>query len=103
MNVRRWIGQFRTPDGKPADDLAKVASRTVNGIKVTTVDIRGTYLFKRFPMARQATPKPGHRLLGAIAEAPQAPLFFKLVGLEKTVTSTEADFQRMIDSLRPAM
>ena len=101
-NVRRWIGQFRTADGKPADGLAKVASRTVNGIKVTTVDISGTHLFKPFPMARRATPKPGYRLLGAIAEGPQAPVFFKFVGSEKTVTAGEADFQRMLDTLRPA-
>ncbi len=101
-NVKRWIGQFRTADGKPADALAKIASRTIKGIKVTTVDITGTHLFKAFPMARQATPKPGYRLIGAIAEGPEAPIFFKFIGPRKTVTAGEADFQKMLDSLLPA-
>ena len=101
-NVKRWIGQFRTADGKPADGLAKISTRTVKGIKITFVDIIGTHLFKPFPMARQATPKPGYRLIGAIAEGPEAPIFFKLVGPQKTVTESEADFQGMLDSLRSA-
>ena len=101
-NVKRWIGQFRTAGGKPADQLAKVSTRTVNGIKLTSVDITGTHLFKPFPMARQATPRPGYRLLGVIAEGPEAPIFFKFVGPLKTVTASEADFQGMLDSLRSA-
>ena len=101
-NVKRWIGQFRTADGKPADELAKVSARTINGIKLTTVDITGTHLFKAFPMARQATPKPGYRLIGAIADGPEAPIFFKFVGPRKTVAAGEADFRKMLDSLRPA-
>ena len=99
-NVQRWIGQFRTPDGGPADSLAKRDSETVNGIEITTVDLTGTYLFKPFPMARESTPKPGYRMLAAIAIAPQGPVFFKLTAPKATVDAAEAAFRKMIGALQ---
>lgn len=99
-NVRRWIGQFRAPDGGPADALAKRASETIKGIPVTIIDLTGTYLFKPFPMAQNVTPKPGYRMLAAIAEAPQGPVFFKLTAPEATTTAAEATFRKMLASLK---
>ena len=99
-NVRRWIGQFRAPDGSPADSLAKRATETINGIPVTTIDLTGTYLSKPFPMAQQVTPKPGYRMLAAIAEAPQGPVFFKLTAPKTTTAAAEATFRAMLNSLK---
>ncbi len=99
-NVKRWIAQFQAPDGGPADKLAKTASETINGIKVTTVDLSGTYLFKPFPMAPKATPKPGYRMLAAIAEGSEAPLFFKLTAPKRTADAAEAAFRKMLASLQ---
>ena len=99
-NVKRWIGQFRAPDGGPADSLAKRSTDTVNGTKITTVDLIGTYLFKPFPMAQKSTPKPGYRMLAAIAEAPQGPVFFKLTAPKATADAAEAAFRKMIGSLQ---
>lgn len=98
-NVKRWIGQFQAPDGGPADGLAKRSSKTVNGIEVTLLDLTGTYLFKPFPMAPQATKKPGYRMLAAIAQGKDAPVFFKLTAPVKTAAAAEAAFMKMIDSL----
>ena len=100
-NVKRWLGQFVGADGKPLTSSAvKRTERTVNGIQVTTLDVTGTYLFKAFPMARQATQKPGYRMLAAIAQGPDAPIFFKLTAPGKTATAAQAAFDKMIDSLR---
>lgn len=98
-NVQRWIGQFRAPDGGPADGLAKRSNETINGVKVTTVDVTGTYMFKAFPMAREATPKPGYRMLAAIAEGPEGPIFFKLTAPKATADAAERDFRRMLGAL----
>jgi hypothetical protein len=65
----------------------------------TTIDLTGTYLFKPFPMAQQSTPKPGYRMLAAIAEAPQGPVFFKLTAPKVTTAAAEAIFQKMLASL----
>jgi len=98
-NVQRWIGQFRAPDGGSADKLAKRSSKTVGGVRLTLVDLTGTYMFKPSPMAPKATPKPGYRMIAAIAEGPDAPIFFKLTAPEKTAASAEAAFQEMLDSI----
>jgi hypothetical protein len=99
-NIARWIQQFQAPGGGPADKLAKRADKTFNGIPVTTLDLTGTYLFKPFPMAPQATPKPGYRMLAAIAEGKDAPVFFKLTAPKRTADAAEADFWKMIGALK---
>jgi hypothetical protein len=99
-NVERWIGQFEAPGGGSAADLAKRSERTVNGLEVTLLDLSGTYLFKPFPMAPQATKKPAYRMLAAIVQGKDAPVFFKLTAPAKTAAQTEADFNKMIESLR---
>ena len=99
-NLKRWIGQFQAPGGGPADSLAKVSKKTINGLPVTLIDITGTYLFKPFPMAPQATPKPGYRMLAAMAEGPQGTVFFKFTAPKKTTDAAESQFNGMIDSLK---
>ena len=99
-NIDRWIGQFQAPGGGPADGLAKQAQKTVNGISVTTLDLTGTYLFRPAPMAPNATPKPGYRMLAAIALGNDAPIFFKLTAPKKTTDAAEAAFMAMIESLK---
>jgi hypothetical protein len=99
-NIDRWVKQFQAPNGGPADELAKRADKTVNGIAVTTLDLTGTYLFKPFPMAPKATPKPGYRMLAGIAQGSDAPVFFKLTAPKKTADAAEADFWKMIESLK---
>jgi hypothetical protein len=99
-NIDRWVAQFQAPGGGPADKLAKREDKTVNGIRVTTLELTGTYLFKPFPMAPKATAKPGYRMLAAIAEGADAPVFFKLTAPKKTADAAEADFWKMIESLK---
>lgn len=99
-NIQRWIGQFRAPDGGPADQLAKRSTKTVNGVEVEILDLTGTYLFKASPMAPSATPKPGYRMLAAIAKGPDAPVFFKLTAPKKTADSVESEFFKIVDSIQ---
>jgi hypothetical protein len=94
-NVDRWIGQFQQ-----AKNAAKVEKRTVNGLKVTTVDVSGSYTGMGGPRAPEGPPKPGYRLLGAIVEGPQGSVFFKFTGPAKTVAENQSIFERMISSLK---
>ena len=93
QNLARWAGQF---DQKLAD--VKRQERTVNGIKVTVVEIHGAYKGMAMPGAPAAAPKAGEALLGAIA-ATSPPTFFKLTGPEKTVVGAQRDFDRFVGSL----
>ena len=99
-NVKRWLGQFQKPDGTPVTEKdAHTQKQTVNGLPVTLVDVKGTYSGGG-PMMGPSAPKPGYRLLGAIVEGPQGPLFFKLTGPERTVASADKGFRKMLDSIK---
>lgn len=92
-NVQRWAGQFKE---KPT---AKRERRTVGGMAVTLVAVEGTYTNPGGGMMQSQGEKPGYRLLGAIVEAPEGNVFFKLTGPAATVTAAQAAFDGLIGSL----
>jgi hypothetical protein len=98
-NVDRWKGQFLARDGKPA--VARVASRTVRGLTVTTVDTSGDYSGMGGPMATSPKTVSNYRLLGAIVEAPGGTVFIKFTGPEKTIAANAAKFDQLLASLTP--
>jgi hypothetical protein len=99
-NVKRWVGQFQTAEGKPVDTKAtKTKTEKVNGMPVTTVDVKGTYAGGG-PMMGPSTPKPGYRLLGAIVEGPEGAVFFKLTAPEKTAAAAEKPFRKLLESVK---
>jgi hypothetical protein len=93
-NIERWLNQF--------DDRGKDtrASRDVRGLKVTIVDVSGTYLGGGMT-AGPSEPHPGWALLGAVVEAPGTPYFVKFTGPAATVRASRAAFNALIDSLTP--
>ncbi|WP_233562330.1 hypothetical protein [Sorangium cellulosum] len=94
-NITRWIGQFSEKSGDTPKRELKV-----NDIKVTVVEVKGTFA-SGMPGMGTATPKPNYAMLGAIAETPSGELwFFKMTGPEKTVTGARADFDKLVNSLR---
>jgi len=101
-NVQRWVGQFRKPDGSPAEDTAKIANRTINGISVTVVDVSGSYTGSMMAMQGSDGPKPGFRMLGAIAETGDGLWFVKLTGPAGTVAKWQPSFEAFLDSFETA-
>jgi len=97
-NIERWEEQFVKPEGGTPD--ATVEEKTVNGLKQTWVDIRGTYLFQPMPMASETTEKPGFRMLAGIVETSMGPWFVKFTGPEKTVTEWEDSFYEFMNSFK---
>ncbi len=102
-NIKRWIGQFSQPDGKPSDGLAKTQKRKINGLNVTTIDLSGTYNASMGPMSPTKVSKPGHRLLGGIVEGPQGAVFFKLTGPTKTMKAAQPSFEKLLGSVKPGL
>ena len=91
-NIERWVGQF---DGSP-NYGRKVL--TVHGMKVTRVEIAGTFLAPDSEMQSQGK-RPDWRLLGAIAEGPQGAVFFKFTGPASVIGKATKDFDAMLASL----
>ena len=99
-NVDRWIGQMQQPDGTASKDKARREARTVNGLKVSLVDVSGTYVAEVRPGAADRHNKPNFRLRAAVVETPRGPYFIKMTGPANTVAAADADFKKFVGSLR---
>ena len=97
-NIERWESQMAPPAGEAPAPPAR-ETRTVNGLKVTLVDVRGTYVAEMRPGSAEHNNKPGFRLRAAVVETPKGPYFIKLTGPEKTVAKWDAAFGRFVGSL----
>ena len=99
-NVQRWIAQFEQPDKRPSSEVAHRDARTINGLKVTLVDVAGTYTAEMRPGATEHFNKPGFRMRATVVETPKGPYFVKLVGPQATVTRWDRGFAAFLDSIR---
>jgi hypothetical protein len=99
-NIDRWISQMQQPDGSSTKDKAKRSSQTVNGLKVTTVDVGGTYVAEMRPGAAEHFNKPGFRLRAAVVETPRGPYYIKMTGPAATIGAEEAAFAAFLGSIR---
>jgi hypothetical protein len=89
-NLQRWVGQF---DGSSTQ--ARV-ERTVQGLPVTVLLVRGTYLGGGMMQSAPSSPQPSWGLLGSIVETPGSPYFFKMLGPVATVGAARPAFDAMI-------
>ena len=99
-NVNRWISQVQQPDGSSSIAKARHADRTINGLKVTTVDVAGTYTAEMSPGAAEHYNKPGYRLCAAIVDTPQGAYYVKMTGPANTVGAAQPDYERFLTSLK---
>jgi len=100
-NIDRWIGQLAQPDGRASKDLAKTtALESKTGLKITLLDVSGTYVAEVTPGSAEHFNKPGFRQLAAVVETPNGPHFVKVVGPAATVAKWEAAIMSFLKSLR---
>jgi len=99
-NIDRWVGQMSQPDGRASKDVAKISTMTVHDLKVTLVDVTGTYVAEVTPGSADHFNKPGFRQCAALIETPGGPYFVKLTGPEKTVAKWQDSFNAFMKSLR---
>jgi hypothetical protein len=97
-NLERWIGQMQTPDGRPSQDSAKTETTTVNGLKVTLLDVTGAYSGGDMAGGGAAQTKPNFRMRAGVIETPKGAYFIKLVGPQKTVSRWDQAFQEFVKS-----
>jgi hypothetical protein len=102
-NVARWLGQLVQADGSDTAQKAKRSERTVNSVTVTLIEATGNYAGgMAMPGTPAPAPIPDAMMLGAIANGPKGPVFFKLVGKRASVEAARAAFDALVGSLRPA-
>ena len=97
-NIDRWIGQMEQPGGGSSKDKAKTETITVNGLKVTMVDVSGTYTAQMSPGSDARHNNSNYRLRAAVVETPKGNYFAKLVGPEKTIGRWDQSFMDYVKS-----
>jgi hypothetical protein len=97
-NIDRWISQMQQPDGSAAKDKAKTETNTVNGLKVTSVDVAGTYTAEMAPGSGTMHNDANYRLRAAVVETPKGNYFLKLVGPAKTMGRWEQSVTDFVKS-----
>ena len=98
-NIDRWISQMQQADGSSSKDKAKTETLTVNGMKITTVDVSGKYTAEMAPGSGKFYDKSNYRLRAAVIETSKGNYFLKLVGPAKTVSRWEQSFTDYLKSL----
>lgn len=97
-NIDRWIGQMQQPDGSPSKDKAKTETLTINGLKVTTVDLSGTYTAEMTPGTGNRQNSANYRLRAAVIETPKGNYFPKLVGPANTIAKWDQAYMDYLKS-----
>jgi len=97
-NVERWVNQIKQPDGSSSQDKAKIETTTINGLKVTTVDITGTYTAEMTPGGGDRHNAANYRLRAAVIETPKGSYFPKLVGPANTIAKWEQGYSDFLKS-----
>ena len=98
-NVDRWIGQMQQPDGSASKDKVRRDAQTINGLKLTLVDLPGTYVAEVRPGATERYNKPNFRLRAAVIETAGGAYYIKMTGPAKTMAAAEADYQKFLATL----
>lgn len=97
-NIDRWINQFQQPDGSSSQSKAKTETTTVNGLKVTTVDVAGTYTAEMMPGGGDRHNSANYRLRAAVIETPKGNYFAKLVGPANTIAKWDQAYNEYVKS-----
>lgn len=97
-NIDRWIGQMQQLDGSSSKDKAKSENLTINGLKVTTVDVTGTYTAEMAPGSGSFHNDDNYRLRAAVIETPKGNYFVKFAGPAKTIARWEQSYTEYLKS-----
>jgi len=92
-NLERWASQFQSTK-EPVR-----TSAVVNGLKLSSLDVSGTYIAEMRPGSTEHFNKPGFRMRATVVETPKGPYFIKLTGPIKTIDSAGTAFDQFLKSL----
>lgn len=103
-NVQRWLGMMAQPEGTDVRTVAKRATRERTGLRITTLELPGTYQEKPFPFSQEVTQRPNYRMLAAIVETTNegadGPYYLRIVGPTKSVEAAKPGWDALIESLK---
>jgi hypothetical protein len=95
-NLDRWRRSMRSTTGETM--VGEVAEREVEGVRITEIQLYGTYTGQPSMAGIPPRPQENFGLVGAIVEAPGGNLFLRLLGPEATVKARLEEFRNFTAS-----
>ena len=92
-NLQRWTSQFQS-----TKEPIRTTS-TVNNLRLTSLDVSGTYVTEVRPGSTARHNKPGFRMRATVVDTPKGPYFIKFTGPAATIEKAGAAFEQFIESL----
>ena len=97
-NLQRWKGMFARPAEMKEEDFARRKDLVLDGMKVTVLELQGTYLGASF--ARQAKPKQDHRMIAAVVETKGGNYYIRTLGPRATIDHWRKPIFEMIGNMK---
>jgi hypothetical protein len=97
QNIDRWRSQMELPPGEEP----KSSELEVNGLRITSLDLRGRFAGQSMPGMPAQPPIDDARLLAAAIEGAGDPYYFKLVGPTTTIDPWVPAWNDMLSKLAP--
>ncbi len=85
-NLDRWVGQMSPAEGADSTNTEQRGTMTVDGMKVHFIKVNGSYNAGGM-MSGATVKKENYTMIGAVLEAPEGNIFFKLTGPTKTANA----------------
>ena len=98
--ISRWLTEIQDPKGRPLEEQVHRVELEADGIRITTIEVSGTYQWSPSVMSTKTVPKPNYRFLGAVAQTPDGNVFFKLVAPAVVADHWDEAFDEMLRSVR---
>lgn len=101
-NIQRWISMVRQPNGADSHAVAHRGSLNRPGLRISTLDVSGTYMDMPNMFSGQVIARPHSRMLAAVVETTkpsgQGPYFLRLVGPARSVSAAKPGWDAMLAS-----
>ena len=100
QNLTRWKGQFERPEGLSDEEFSSQEERTVDGLAVTILRIRGKYTPTAFPGQPPPTAIEDARLFAVIVETEAGSYFIKASGPRATIDHHRKSLEAIATGIR---
>ena len=100
-NIDRWLGQFQLENGNPATEAdAIIETDEINGLTVTSLEVKGTYVASMRPGAPAAHNEAGWAMIAAIVEGSGDAFYFKAVGPYAKIDEWRPGIEAMLRTVK---
>lgn len=99
-NLKRWFDMVELED-KESAERPKPKTIESDGVKVTWLDLAGTYLDRPAPFVQKVTRREHYRMFAAYIDAgAEGPYYLRAYGPDKTMLAQRGSIEKMLEGIK---